>query len=54
MSPSSVRERSAWPIDNLPELEQRTGWLQTLYRASEYHLPQPTGGQLDLFEAMLP
>jgi AAA-like domain len=40
--------------DNLPELEQRVGWLQTLYRASEYHLPAPTGGQLDLFEALLP
>ena len=40
--------------DNLAELEQRTGWLQSLYRASEYHLPAPTGGQLDLFEAMLP
>jgi hypothetical protein len=40
--------------DSLAELEQRAGWLQTIYRGSEYHLPQPTGGQLDLFEAMLP
>jgi hypothetical protein len=40
--------------DSLPELERRAGWLTTLYRGSEYHLARPTGGQLDLFEAMLP
>jgi hypothetical protein len=40
--------------DTLAELEARAGWLQTIYGGSEYHLPRPTGGQLDLFEAMLP
>jgi AAA domain-containing protein len=40
--------------ETLGELEQKCGWLQTILRGAEYHLPRPTGGQLDLFETMLP
>lgn len=40
--------------EQLADLEQRVGLLQSLYRAAEYHVPLPTGGQRALFEAMLP
>lgn len=38
----------------LAELEQRAKTLQRVYQGAEYHLPRPTGGQLGMFEAMLP
>ncbi|HEY3143887.1 MAG TPA: ATP-binding protein [Acidimicrobiales bacterium] len=38
----------------LTELEQRAKTLQRIYQGAEYHLPRPTGGQLGMFEAMLP
>lgn len=38
----------------LIELEQRAKTLQRVYHGAEYHLPRPTGGQLQLFEALLP
>lgn len=39
---------------SLAELEQRARTLQRVYHGAEYHLPRPTGGQLPLFEALLP
>jgi hypothetical protein len=38
----------------LAELEMRAKTLQRIYKGAEYHLPRPTGGQLQLFESMLP
>jgi hypothetical protein len=38
----------------LAELEQRARTLQRVYHGADYHLPRPTGGQLPLFEALLP
>jgi hypothetical protein len=40
--------------DNLPELEARAAQLQAMYQPNEYMLARPTGGQLQLYEAMLP
>lgn len=38
----------------LAELEQQARTLQRVYHGAEYHMPRPTGGQLALFESMLP
>jgi hypothetical protein len=38
----------------LLELEQRAKTLQRIYQGAEFHLPRPTGGQLPMFEALLP
>ena len=38
----------------LLELEQRAKTLQRIYQGAEFHLPRPTGGQLSMFEALLP
>jgi hypothetical protein len=38
----------------LTDLEQRAKTLQRIYQGAEFHLPRPTGGQLAMFEAMLP
>lgn len=40
--------------DRLDDLEQRVGLLQAAYKAAEWDMPVPTGGQRELFEAMLP
>lgn len=40
--------------DDLTVLEERAQALRTAYQVSEYALPRPTGGQLDLYGAMLP
>jgi hypothetical protein len=44
---------STWAT-SLVELEQRAKTLQRVYKGAEYHLPRPTGGQLAMFEALLP
>lgn len=44
---------STWAT-SLHELEQRAKTMQRVYKGAEYHLPRPTGGQLSMFEAMLP
>jgi hypothetical protein len=38
----------------LNELEQRAKTLQRIYQGAEFHLPRPTGGQMSMFEALLP
>ena len=38
----------------LLELEQRAKTLQRIYQGAEFHLPRPTGGQMSMFEALLP
>jgi hypothetical protein len=40
--------------NSLADLEQRVGLLQATYRSAEWDMPTPTGGQRELFEAMLP
>jgi hypothetical protein len=40
--------------DNLVDLETQVDQLRSTYEVNEYTLPRPTGGQLDLFGAMLP
>lgn len=40
--------------DNLVDLEVRAAQLQGMYQPNEYVLARPTGGQLQLYEAMLP
>jgi AAA-like domain len=40
--------------DNLLEIEARAAQLQAMYQPNEYMLARPTGGQLGLYEAMLP
>jgi hypothetical protein len=44
---------AAW-APTLAELEMRAKTLQRIYKGAEYHMPRPTGGQLQLFESMLP
>jgi len=44
---------STWAT-SLTELEQRAKTLQRVYKGAEYHLPRPTGGQLAMFESLLP
>jgi hypothetical protein len=39
---------------SLSELEQRAKTMQRIYQGAEFHLPRPTGGQLPMFEALLP
>lgn len=40
--------------EDLEVLEARAGELRGVYQAADYGLPRPTGGQLALFQAMLP
>jgi hypothetical protein len=44
---------STWAT-SLVELEHRAKTMQRVYKGAEYHLPRPTGGQLSMFEALLP